>query len=228
MLASPTLTDSAPPLAIPAEAWEHLRNALERHTAVFLHRLVFAVAPEDRADDEDVSKALRRLQWLPPSALRVPDGAAKPLVLRTAVHALRQMNSAVVPEDKLACLTAACTVLYRALTQAARRSGGSSAAAGADDFLPAMIYVTLQANLPRLSSNIAFIERFRDESQMMGRAGYCFTNLRSCVFYLRGLEAEALRDPAALELPPHLSGAAFVAKCGAAGAGALRPWLETA
>jgi hypothetical protein len=185
---------------------------------VFLHRLVFAVPPEDRAEDEAVAATLRRLQWLSPAALRVPEGACNPLVLRTAVHELRQMNGRIVPEDKLACLTAACTVLYKALTQSARRTAGALAAAGADDFLPAMIYVTLQANTPRLMSNIAYIERFRDDQQMMGRAGYCFVNLRSCVFYLRSLEASAIE----------MDSAAFEANCEAAAAGRLRPWLDTA
>jgi len=205
-------SDAAPP-----EAIDYLRNALERHAMVFLHRLVFAVAPEDRAEDDACAAALARLRWLAPEDLRVPEGARSPLVLRTAVHELRALNARAVPEEKLACLASACTVLYKALATHTRRAGARGAAAGADDFLPAMIYAVLQANPPRLASNLAYIERFRDGDQLMGIAGYCLTNLRSCVQYLRTLDARALGVDPAL----------FQARCAAAAAGRLPAWLDT-
>ena len=246
---SPAPTDPAPAdviacassAPVSVEAAEYLRNALERHTMIFLQRLVFAVAPEDRAEDAAVAASLARLRWLPPEALRVPEGARSALVLRTAVHELRAMNARALPEEKLTCLASACTVLYKALATHARRtaastaaagaggsgSGGGSAAAaaaaaaaqpaGADDFLPAMIFAVLQANTPRLVSNITYIERFRDGEQLRGVAGYCLANLRSCVQYLRGLDASSLR------MDPSL----FEARCAAAAAGRLPAWLDT-
>ena len=163
-------------------------------------------------------EALLRLRWLPPEALRVPDGARSPLVLRTAVHELRAINARAAPEDKLACLASACTVLYKALAQHARRTAGAGAQpASADDFLPALMYAVLQAAPPRLVSNIAYIERFRDSDQLLGVAGYCLTNLRSCMQYLRTLDAAAL----------NMDAAAFEARCAAAAAGRAPPWLDT-
>ena len=204
--------------SVPLEAIDYLRNTLERHAMVFLHRLVFAVAPEDCAEDDAVAAALLRLRWLPPEALRVPEGARSPLVLRTAVHELRAINARAAPEDKLASLASACTVLYKALAQHARRTAGAGAQpASADDFLPALIYTVLQAAPPRLVSNIAYIERFRDGDQLLGVAGYCLTNLRSCMQYLRTLDAAAL----------NMDAAAFDARCAAAAAGRAPAWLDT-
>ena len=123
------------------------------------------------------------------------------------MHELRALNARVVPEEKLACLTSACAVLYKALAQHARRTAGAGAPpASADDFLPALMYAVLQAAPPRLASNIAYVERFRDSDQLVGVAGYCLTNLRSCVQYLRSLDAAALG----------MDAAAFSARCAAA------------
>lgn len=161
------------------------------------HPFTFGCAPDDAAADDALSAKLHGMQWLSPQQLHVPEGALNPLVLRTAVQELRRMNARVTPEDKLECIISACSVLYRVLTHHARRTAGELAGAGADDFLPALIFVTLQANVPRLMSNVLYIERYRDEQQMMGRAGYCFINLRSCIYYLENLEAEALAIPQA-------------------------------
>lgn len=182
------------------------------------HAFTFAAAPEDIAADEALHTRLHALQWLSPHDLRVPEGAINPLVLRTAVQELRRMNSRLTPEDKLECIISACTVLYKVLTLHARRKSGDLAAAGADDFLPALIFVTLQANVPRLMSNVLYIERYRDEQQMMGRAGYCFINLRSCIYYLENLTPESLE----------MDAGAWDEKCAARKEGFLWAWLDAA
>jgi hypothetical protein len=185
-----------------------------------LHPLVFAVAAEDVEEDAAVSDAVSALAWLAPEEMHVPRDAVSPLVFRLAVQELRAINSRAVPADKLGCVVACTSLLIKALSQQARRlaaASDSAPAVGADDLLPCLIYVVLQANTPRLVSNIAYVERFRDATQLTGKVGYCFASLRSCVYHLQHLDA------AQLELPER----EFKAKQQAAREGRLRPWLET-
>lgn len=229
--ARPSSAAAVVPLDIPSDAFDVLASQLERRVMRALHGATHAVCADDRLEDEVTGTRLRRLQWLSPADLHVPPGVGA-LVLRLATHELRCMSAAAVPEDALASLVAACSVLARALALEMRRAaagaspagvvGGSSgsagtSAAGADEFLPAVIYAVLQANPPHLASTLAYLERFRDPSQLMGQAGFCFTALRSAVCYLRDLGPGDI---------PRVPSALFESRCAAAAAGRIASWLE--
>ena len=53
--------------------------------------------------------------------------------------------------------------------------------AGADDFLPVLIYVVIHANPPQLASNLEYIQRFRMISRMASESAYFFTQLVSAL-----------------------------------------------
>lgn len=56
-----------------------------------------------------------------------------------------------------------------------------SVIAGADDFLPVLIYVVIHANPPQLASNLEYIQRFRMGSRMVSESAYFFTQLVSAL-----------------------------------------------
>jgi hypothetical protein len=182
-------------LVIPSEAIEHVRNHLERYIMSELYPITFGVAISDVEEDQIVETKLRSISWLSATQLNVPPGATGALIVRAAAQELRQMNTKLCPEDKLECIMSAAGMLYRSLTQHARRTSGVNAVAAADEFLPSMIFLTLRANVPKLMSNINYIDRFRDEQQLFGKAGYCFATVRSCIYYLRSLQADMVGIP---------------------------------
>jgi hypothetical protein len=50
--------------------------------------------------------------------------------------------------------------------------------------------------VPRLHSNIAFIASYRNQADLISKAGYCFVNLRSAVHFIECLDASMVKiDP---------------------------------
>ena len=85
------------------------------------------------------------------------------------------MDSKRTPQDKLACVSACVSHLLEMLCV-----GRQGEPPSADDLLPALIFVVLRANPPRLQSNVQYVTRFSSQQRIMsGQQGYDFTNLVS-------------------------------------------------
>ena len=64
-----------------------------------------------------------------------------------------------------------------------------SRAVAADDLLPLIILALLRARVPRLTSQIAFVERFRSRAHLTGEEGYLLCQLAAGAAFLEAADA---------------------------------------
>lgn len=74
----------------------------------------------------------------------------------------------------------------------ALKPGGEPVAVAADDFLPTLIWVVLQASPLNIVSSIQYIGKFCHPDQLHGAASYFFTHFYSAVAFIENMDHEAL------------------------------------
>ena len=141
------------------EELDAAREGLEKYVMSQIYKAVFA-EPQDRILDEEISARCRGLHFITPDMLGVPNSCRNDVVLGLAQEELCRMNACNSPAEKIACVARSSQVLFTVLN----RSSVSRGRAGADDFLPSLIYTVLRANVPQMWSNIEFIRRYRNPS----------------------------------------------------------------
>lgn len=62
-------------------------------------------------------------------------------------------------------------------------------AVGADDFVPLFAYMLLQANIPDVHAQFAYLSVFTDENAMIGKYGYLLASLQTGMMVISGLDA---------------------------------------
>lgn len=97
------------------------------------------------------------------------------------------------------------SVIFRCLSLSKSKSESDSALsstgednniAGADDFLPLFIWVVMRSHVPRLCSNVAYVQAFLNPARLMGKWGYCLINLSSALEFVKYIESDQLAiDP---------------------------------
>lgn len=174
-----------------ADQIETVMGEVERYVMGRLYDQLFC---PDHTDDEKkdliIQKRIRALHWVSIEMLCVPLDEQHPKVSDSVERAITDtidMDSKRVPKEKLACITRCSKHILTAI------QGSKKAPASADDFLPALVYIILKANPPRLHSNIQYITRFCMPSRLMsGEDGYYFTNLCCAVAFIEKLDASSL------------------------------------
>ncbi|KAJ3709229.1 hypothetical protein LUZ61_012934 [Rhynchospora tenuis] len=175
-------------------SYEEIDNAiegLEKFIMTKLFNRTFASSPEDSKIDSDISEKIRLLQcFIKPNHLDVPRLLRNEASWLLAVKELQKINAYKAPREKLTCIMNCCQVINNLLLNASESV--HHAPAGADEFLPALIYITIKANPPQLHSNLKFVQLFRRETKLVSEIEYYLTNLISAKTFILNINAHSL------------------------------------
>ena len=168
-------------------------DAFEKYCMAQIYDLVFTAKAEDEEMDLVLQERIREFRWIEPRHLDAVCDLTKDEVVaefHKAQEELIVMDAKRPPMAKLDSVVAAAKAIFGVL----EKSSGGTNGASADDFLPVLIYVVLQANPPMLYSNLQFLNRFCNPDKLStGEAGYYFTNLYSAVSFVETLDSNSLK-----------------------------------
>ncbi|KAF3773872.1 Vacuolar sorting-associated protein 9A [Nymphaea thermarum] len=169
---------------------EEIDNAvegLEKYLMAKLFNRVFALVPEDSKRDMEIMEKIQLLQsFIKPEHLDIPKYFQNEASWLLAEKELQKINAFKSPREKLLCIFSCCRVINNLLLNVSMASNHKPA--GADDFLPVLIY----ANPPQLHSNLKYIQLYRRQSRLVSEAAYYFTNLVSVGAFIIELNAQSL------------------------------------
>jgi len=166
-----------------------LERAEETLTSSLYARLF---APEeDESLDLELQKAIRQFHWIGPAMLGAHIDRSLDSVrdlLDQAVNQILQTNAETLPSEKLRRLSSACECMMKVLGASMGRS------AGADDMMPALIFLLLHTNPPLFKSNLALIRRLAPpETLRRGECAYHYCSICSAVSFIeRGITEKDL------------------------------------
>ncbi|TKY49870.1 Vacuolar protein sorting-associated protein 9A [Spatholobus suberectus] len=165
-------------------------EGLEKYIMTKLFSRTFSASPEDAKIDNEISEKICLLQtFLKPEHLDIPPSLHNESSWLLAEKELLKINAFKAPHEKLLSIMNCCRIINNLLLNAAMTE---RVPAGADDFLPVLIYVTIKANPPRLHSNLNFIKSYRRQAKLISEAEYYFTNLVSAKTFIVDLNAKSL------------------------------------
>jgi len=180
-------------LSVDDEVADSVVDSFEKYIASQIYDLVFTAQEEDESKDLMLQERIREFRWIEPQHLDAVCDLSLDDVTQDFYKAQEElivMDAKRPPVEKLNSVVAASKAIFGIL----EKSSGGTNGASADDFLPVLIYVVLQANPPMLYSNLQFLNRFCNPDKLStGEAGYYFTNLYSAVSFVETLDASSLK-----------------------------------
>jgi hypothetical protein len=169
-------------------AWDDTLDALDKFLCAKVYSSVFGAHPRAARRDASLDRRLSSLSFVTWRHLDLPN---PPEFLapgwNMAADALSSMDRFDSPADKMACIMNACRIVSTLLALAADSRGSRDGGVGADEFLPALIFVVLHARPPRLYSNLRYISEFCNPQKLNSEGGYFYTNVCSAVAFARNI-----------------------------------------
>ncbi|OBZ90211.1 Vacuolar protein sorting-associated protein 9a, partial [Choanephora cucurbitarum] len=164
-------------------------NAQEGMEKLVMNRLYHAtfcpLTTDDKERDEILYQKISIFRWIHEKHLDIRETEHNESFLSFAASEILKINNYKAPRDKLICILNCCKVIFGLIKHV-------EGDAGADRFLPILIYVVIKANPPRLVSNVQYIYRFRNPEQLQAEAGYYLTNLMGAISFIETMEAKSL------------------------------------
>ncbi|CEP17622.1 hypothetical protein [Parasitella parasitica] len=164
-------------------------NAKEGMEKLVMNRLYHVTfcptTTDDKERDEILSQKISIFRWIREKHLDIPETEHNESFLSFAESEILKINNYKAPRDKLICILNCCKVIFGLIKHV-------EGDAGADKFLPILIYVVIRANPPKLVSNVQYIYRFRNPDQLQAEAGYYLTNLMGAISFIETMEAKSL------------------------------------
>eukprot|EP00644_Phytophthora_capsici_P001676 jgi/Phyca11/564162/estExt2_Genewise1.C_PHYCAscaffold_140101 len=181
-------------------AWRHVseakqakaRDGIEKYVMDKVSDIAFNQLKECQLwmkEDEALLRRMQLLSFLTPAMLDIKPCMRNEVVWSMAEDELRRINSFRSPGDKINCIVRCCSIIFSVLNLS---RGDSGSRPGADDFLPVFIYIVLHSQIPRLHSNCEYISAYRNQADLMSKAGYCFVNLRSAIEFIMVMDGSML------------------------------------
>ncbi|BEI83225.1 hypothetical protein CcaverHIS002_0310930 [Cutaneotrichosporon cavernicola] len=174
-------------------------NALEAMEKLVMNRLYpytftpqlhegHQITTDDLERDAVFAQRVRLFGWVEEKHLDVPEGEAAQGFLGFAEQELLKINHYKAPRDKMICILNCCKVIFGLI----RHAMGNEA--GADAFVPILIYVVLRASPDCMLSNVEYIQRFRNPEKLQGEAGYYLSSLQGAIAFIETMDASSLSN----------------------------------
>lgn len=147
-------------------------------------------APKDlKKSDHELYQIIDKLWFVSPDHLDITCNEWDACLWEQAKNNLLKMNTIATPKEKLLCVLSCSKTIIFLLNS----KGGY---AGADDFLPHMIFAVIISNPPLIQCNIEYIRTFINPSNFsddsIGEAFYYLTILESAVYFLLNITPQSL------------------------------------
>mmetsp|Transcript_13690 Transcript_13690/g.54176 ORF Transcript_13690/g.54176 Transcript_13690/m.54176 type:complete len:1072 (-) Transcript_13690:39-3254(-) len=188
-LASAVATIKANPLWINASQEELAVAELSITKTIFAQLFPALFAPKKHKEmDERLWNMVDKLWVVTPEHLDIYGSDWDESTWHFAKQELDSMNVFCTPREKLECLLNCCKIIISFLNS----KGG---VAGADDFLPHLIYAILYANPKAVHSNMEFIKSFCRPTDELAESFYYLTILESAVYFIENITGPLVDMP---------------------------------